>query len=150
MSSAQPPPMHSPPMRELPSDWASYTPGDTFLEGRFPVDARAPAACRDFARSALAATGRTLPRDVVDSVMIVVAELVTAAYLASATCVRVGIEAREDDVVVTVRDDRPAEWRRHARRNDTREMLLDALTVFRRSFAEATGTVHVARLLSIR
>jgi len=94
----------------------------------------------------LAAAGRPISRDVVDNVMIVVAELVTASYLGEATRVWVAIDLRQRDLTVTVRDDRPGDRRGHASMHDTREMLLDALTVERRVFTEGAETVHVARL----
>jgi len=128
-----------------------------------PLDPRTPARGRAFAQRVLATSGRRISRDVVDNVLIVVAELVTASYLSRASQVRVAIELRERDLTVTVRDDRPddrpderPDERRGDRRgerpvpasmHDTREMLLDALTVERRVFTDGGETVHVARLL---
>jgi len=162
MSSARPPAMRAEVPTDAPADapaeppaatvpvpagWSGYVPGGALRLIELPLDTRTPGACREFARSTLAGVGRSVPRDAVDSVMVVVGELVTDSYLAAATTVQVGIDLRQDDVVVTVHDDRPQEWRGPDRRNDTREMLLDALTVLHESFADEGGTVHVARLL---
>ena len=128
-----------------------------------PLDPRTPARSRAFAQRVLATSERPISRDVVDNVLIVVAELVTASYLRRASRVRVAIELRERDLTVTIRDDRPDDRHDERRRDrpgdrpgdrpvpasmhDTREMLLDALTVERRVFTEGGETVHVARLL---
>jgi len=124
-----------------------------------PLDPRTPARSRAFAQRVLATSERPISRDVVDNALIVVAELVTASYLRRASRVRVAIELRERDLTVTIRDDRPDDRHDERRRDrpgdrpvpasmhDTREMLLDALTVERRVFTEGGETVHVARLL---
>jgi len=108
---------------------------------------RTPARCRAFAQRALAASGSRISRDVVDSVMIVAAELVTASYLGEASRVRVAIDVRQRDLTVTVRDDRPGDRQLPPSTHDTREMLLDALTVERWVFTEGAETIHVARML---
>ena len=115
-----------------------------------PLHPRTPAGCRAFAQRVLAGSERPISRDVVDNVMIVVAELVTASYLGEASRVWVAIDVRQRDLTVTVRDDRPGDRQLPPSTHDTREMLLDALTVERRAFTEGGETVHVARLLVSR
>ena len=77
-------------------------------------------------------------------VALVVNELVTSSYLACAETVDLGIELHWDHVTVTVRDDRPHGSPTPV--NETREQLLDAVTMSRTSFVDPTGTVAVARI----
>lgn len=119
------------------------------LKRRFrrSVQPRLPLLSREFAAAALSDADGDLPRRLIDDVLIVVSEFVTASCVSGARTVELGIEIGDGAVTVTVRDDRERTTGPEHRINDTREMLLDALTADRRSFADGDGVVNVARLL---
>jgi hypothetical protein len=81
---------------------------------------------------------------VADDVALVVNELVTSSYLACADVVDMAIELHWDHVTVVVRDDRPQGS--PAPVNETREQLLDAITISRSAFVDRSDTVAIARI----
>jgi hypothetical protein len=114
-------------------------------QARLWVETGTPAACRQFAERSLLTAGSRVTREIVDDAVIVVAELVTASYVARARLVELAIEVHVDHVAVIVRDDR-VPGPQPVSSPDVREMLLDALTVARETFRDGRATVHVARL----
>ena len=98
---------------------------------------------RRFAYTSLAA-GLGGNSVVADDVAVIVNELVTSSYLANADVVDMAIELHWDHVTVVVRDDRPQGS--PAAVNETREQLLDAITMTRSSFVDRSSTVSVARV----
>jgi hypothetical protein len=112
---------------------------------RFPVDATTPEASRNFAHAAVVAVLRPHGWAAADDVVIVVSELATEAFVAGATSIMVAIEVHYDHVAVVLRDDRQPDWRRRVGSNETRRLLLDALTMTRTAADDGEGTVNIAR-----
>ncbi len=113
-------------------------------EFRLALAPDSPHASREFARDAL--RGESLRSGAIEDVVLVVNELVTASYVVGARGVELRMEAHADHVAVIVRDDRPADWRARAAPNETREMLLDAVTITRDFQLDERGAVNVARV----
>ena len=112
-------------------------------QARIPLGKDSFPLSRRFAYTAIAA-GLGGNFALADDVALVTNELVTSSYLACADTVDLGIELHSDHVTVIVRDDRPHGSPTSV--NDTREQLLDAVTMSRASFADRSGTVAVARI----
>ena len=110
---------------------------------RIPLGKDSFGLSRRFAYTAIAA-GLGGNFALADDVALVTNELVTSSYLACADTVDLGIELHSDHVTVIVRDDRPHGSPTSV--NDTREQLLDAVTMSRASFVDRSGTVAVARI----
>ena len=115
-------------------------------ERRFEVNATTPEASRTFAHAAVLATLRPHAWHLTDDIVLIVSELATETVLAGAKELRLTIDIHYDHLAVVMRDDRRPGWRKRIGSNETRRLLLDALTWTRNVIADAAGTRSTARV----
>jgi hypothetical protein len=112
---------------------------------RYAIDARAPAAAREYLHAAAVSALRPRGWSVADDLALIASELVTDAFIAGGRQLLLTVEFHVDFVELVGRDDRPMDAP-HAQVNETRRRLLDALTLWWQLGEETESAVWRARV----